>query len=180
MYVVATPIGNLADISQRALEALRAADAIACEDTRHTRHLLDHFGIRAAAFALHEHNEREAAERVIALLAEGKRVALVSDAGTPGISDPGAKAVAAVRAAGYRSRAAAGAERGQRRAVGGGAGRRAFSLRRFPAGKSRRPRHGDCGTGGHAGGAGVLRGAAPHRGNRRRPGRSGWSRRAPW
>lgn len=101
LYVVATPIGNLADISERALEALRGADAIACEDTRHTRHLLDHFGIRTAAFALHQHNEREAAEKVIGLLAAGKRVALVSDAGTPGISDPGAKAVAAVRAAGY-------------------------------------------------------------------------------
>jgi len=102
LYVVATPIGNLGDISARALETLRAADVIACEDTRHTRHLLDHFGIRVPAFALHQHNEREAAERVIALLAEGKRVALVSDAGTPGISDPGAKAVAAVRAAGYK------------------------------------------------------------------------------
>ncbi|MBU0751401.1 MAG: 16S rRNA (cytidine(1402)-2'-O)-methyltransferase [Gammaproteobacteria bacterium] len=101
LYVVATPIGNLADIGERALETLRSADAIACEDTRHTRHLLDHFGIRTAAFALHQHNEREAAEKVIALLAAGKRVALVSDAGTPGISDPGAKAVAAVRAAGY-------------------------------------------------------------------------------
>lgn len=101
LYVVATPIGNLGDITPRALEALRAADAIACEDTRHTRHLLDHFGIHTSAFALHQHNEREAAERIIALLAEGKRVALVSDAGTPGISDPGARAVAAVRAAGF-------------------------------------------------------------------------------
>jgi len=101
LYVVATPIGNLGDITPRALEVLRAADAIACEDTRHTRHLLDHFGIQCAVFPLHEHNEREAAERVIALLAEGKRVALVSDAGTPGISDPGARAVAAVRAAGH-------------------------------------------------------------------------------
>ncbi len=101
LYVVATPIGNLGDIGPRALDALRAADVIACEDTRHTRHLLDHFGIRAPAFALHEHNEREAAEKVITLLAAGKRVALVSDAGTPGISDPGAKAVAAVRAAGF-------------------------------------------------------------------------------
>jgi 16S rRNA (cytidine1402-2'-O)-methyltransferase len=101
LYVVATPIGNLADITPRALEALRAADAIACEDTRHTRHLLDHFGIKASVFALHEHNEREAAQKVVALLAEGKRVALVSDAGTPGISDPGARAVAAVRAAGF-------------------------------------------------------------------------------
>jgi 16S rRNA (cytidine1402-2'-O)-methyltransferase len=102
LYVVATPIGNLGDISERALETLRAADVIACEDTRHTRHLLDHFGIRAPAFALHQHNEREAAEKVVALLAAGKRVALVSDAGTPGISDPGARAVAAVRAAGHR------------------------------------------------------------------------------
>jgi 16S rRNA (cytidine1402-2'-O)-methyltransferase len=102
LYVVATPIGNLGDLAPRALDALRAADAIACEDTRHSRHLLDHFGIRAPVFALHEHNEREAAQKVLALLAEGKRVALISDAGTPGISDPGAKAVAAVRAAGFK------------------------------------------------------------------------------
>ena len=102
LYVVATPIGNLGDMSPRALEMLRAADVIACEDTRHSRHLLDHFGIRAQTFALHEHNEREAAEKVIALLAAGRRVALISDAGTPGISDPGARAIAAVRAAGHR------------------------------------------------------------------------------
>ncbi|RLJ62159.1 16S rRNA (cytidine(1402)-2'-O)-methyltransferase [Sulfurisoma sediminicola] len=102
LYVVATPIGNLGDISERALATLRTADVIACEDTRHTRHLLDHFGIRVPTFALHQHNEREAAAKLIALLAEGKRVALVSDAGTPGISDPGARAVAAVRAAGHR------------------------------------------------------------------------------
>jgi 16S rRNA (cytidine1402-2'-O)-methyltransferase len=102
LYVVATPIGNLGDIGERALAVLRAADAIACEDTRHSRHLLDHFGIRAPTFALHEHNEREAAQKVVGLLAEGKRVALISDAGTPGISDPGARAVAAVRGAGHR------------------------------------------------------------------------------
>ncbi len=101
LYVVATPIGNLGDITPRAVDALRAADAIACEDTRHTRQLLDHLGIQASVFALHHHNEREAAAKVIGLLATGKRVALVSDAGTPGISDPGAKAVAAVRAAGF-------------------------------------------------------------------------------
>jgi 16S rRNA (cytidine1402-2'-O)-methyltransferase len=101
LYVVATPIGNLGDMSPRALEMLRAADVIACEDTRHSRHLLDHFGIRTQTFALHEHNEREAAEKVIALLAAGRRVALISDAGTPGISDPGARAIAAVRAAGH-------------------------------------------------------------------------------
>ncbi|MFA6312871.1 MAG: 16S rRNA (cytidine(1402)-2'-O)-methyltransferase, partial [Sterolibacterium sp.] len=101
LYVVATPLGNLGDITLRALEALRAADAIACEDTRHTRRLLDHFDIRAPAFALHEHNEAGAAQKLIAMLAAGKRVALVSDAGTPCVSDPGARAVAAVRAAGY-------------------------------------------------------------------------------
>jgi len=101
LYVVATPLGNLADITLRALEVLRSVDAIACEDTRHTRRLLDHHGIHATAFALHEHNEAGAAQKLIGLLNEGKRVALVSDAGTPGISDPGARTVAAVRAAGY-------------------------------------------------------------------------------
>jgi 16S rRNA (cytidine1402-2'-O)-methyltransferase len=102
LQVVATPLGNLDDISLRALEALRHADVIACEDTRHTRQLCERHGIRATLLALHEHNENQAAEKLIALLGEGKRVALVSDAGTPGISDPGARAVAAVRAAGYR------------------------------------------------------------------------------
>jgi len=101
LYVVATPLGNLGDISLRALEVLRGVDAIACEDTRHSRRLLDHYGIGAPLFALHEHNEAQAAEKLLALLAEGKRVALVSDAGTPGVSDPGARAVAAARAAGY-------------------------------------------------------------------------------
>lgn len=101
LYVVATPLGNLGDITLRALEVLRGADAIACEDTRHTRRLLDHHDIQVPAFALHEHNEAGAAQKLIGLLATGKAVALVSDAGTPGISDPGARAVAAVRSAGY-------------------------------------------------------------------------------
>lgn len=101
LYVVATPLGNLGDITLRALEVLRDADAIACEDTRHTRRLLDHHDIQVPAFALHEHNEAGAAQKLIGLLATGKAVALVSDAGTPGISDPGARAVAAVRSAGY-------------------------------------------------------------------------------
>jgi len=101
LYVVATPLGNLGDITLRALDVLRGVDAIACEDTRHTRRLLDHYGIQAPAFALHEHNEAAAAQKLIAMLGAGKRVALVSDAGTPCISDPGARAVAAVRAAGY-------------------------------------------------------------------------------
>ena len=101
LYVVATPIGNLADISLRALDVLRSDDLVACEDTRHARHLLDHHGIRVPTLALHQHNENAAAEKLIRLLADGKSVALVSDAGTPGISDPGARAVAAVRAAGF-------------------------------------------------------------------------------
>ena len=103
LYVVATPLGNLDDITLRAAATLREADLIACEDTRHTRPLLDRLGVaRTPLLALHEHNENAAAERIVAALAEGKSVALVSDAGTPGISDPGARAVAAVRTAGYR------------------------------------------------------------------------------
>ena len=101
LYVVATPLGNLGDIGARALEVLRGADAIACEDTRHTRRLLEHFGIRSETFSLHEHNEAAAAERLVRLLREGRTLALVSDAGTPAVSDPGARAVAAVRAAGF-------------------------------------------------------------------------------
>jgi len=102
LYVVATPIGNLSDITLRALDTLRGVDVVACEDTRHARQLLDHHGISTHTLALHRHNENEAAQRIVELLAEGKSVALVSDAGTPGISDPGARAVAAVRAAGHR------------------------------------------------------------------------------
>lgn len=102
LSIVATPIGNLGDLTLRALDALRSADVIACEDTRHARRLLDHHGIRAQLLALHEHNEQQAAEKLIALLAAGKQVALISDAGTPAVSDPGARAVAAVRQAGFR------------------------------------------------------------------------------
>ncbi|MBK9521828.1 MAG: 16S rRNA (cytidine(1402)-2'-O)-methyltransferase [Rhodocyclaceae bacterium] len=101
LYVVATPIGNLADISLRALDVLRGVDLVACEDTRHARHLLDHHGIRVQTLAVHQHNENEAANKLIAILAEGKSIALISDAGTPAISDPGARTVAAVRAAGF-------------------------------------------------------------------------------
>jgi 16S rRNA (cytidine1402-2'-O)-methyltransferase len=102
LYVVATPIGNLGDITLRALETLRGVDLVACEDTRHAKHLLDHHGLRVPTLALHQHNENEAAAKLIGLLAEGRRIALISDAGTPGVSDPGARTVAAVRAAGFR------------------------------------------------------------------------------
>lgn len=100
LYVVATPMGNLGDLTLRALACLRAADMIACEDTRHSRPLLDHFDINAPCMAVHEHNEAEASQKLVRLIEEGKRIALITDAGTPGISDPGARAVAAVHAAG--------------------------------------------------------------------------------
>ena len=103
LYVVATPIGNLADISLRALHVLGLVDAIACEDTRHTQPLLRTYGIHSdALLAVHEHNEAQAAEQVIARLQRGERVAFVSDAGTPAVSDPGARLVALVRVAGLR------------------------------------------------------------------------------
>jgi 16S rRNA (cytidine1402-2'-O)-methyltransferase len=102
LFVVATPIGNLADASPRALEALRGADLIACEDTRTTRTLLARHGIETRTLALHQHNERAAAGRLIEALREGRNVALVSDAGTPGLSDPGALLVEQAHRAGIR------------------------------------------------------------------------------
>jgi 16S rRNA (cytidine1402-2'-O)-methyltransferase len=101
LYVVATPIGNLADLSLRAIHVLAIADAVGCEDTRHSAPLLQHLGLDKPLLAVHEHNEREAAQGVLARLDRGERVAYVSDAGTPAISDPGAALVAAVREAGH-------------------------------------------------------------------------------
>jgi 16S rRNA (cytidine1402-2'-O)-methyltransferase len=100
LYVVATPIGNLEDITLRALEVLKAVDVIAAEDTRHTSGLLSHYGIRKKMLAVHEHNERQSAEQLLNRLRAGESVALVTDAGTPGISDPGAVVVDIVREAG--------------------------------------------------------------------------------
>jgi len=103
LYVVATPIGNLRDITLRALDVLAAADVVAAEDTRNTAHLLTHHGIGAnRLMAVHQHNERTAADKIVALLQAGQSVAFVSDAGTPAVSDPGALLVQAVRAAGLR------------------------------------------------------------------------------
>lgn len=105
LYVLATPIGNLADIGLRALHVLTLADALACEDTRHSQALLRSYGVAkpsGAFLALHQHNETGAAEDVIVRLQSGQRVAYLSDAGTPAISDPGAKLVAMVQAAGFR------------------------------------------------------------------------------
>lgn len=101
LYIVATPIGNLKDITLRALEALRAADLIACEDTRVTAKLLNHYGITAPTLSYNDHNGESRRPKILEALQEGKRVALVSDAGTPLISDPGYKLVVAVQAAGH-------------------------------------------------------------------------------
>ena len=93
LYIVGTPIGNLEDITLRALRILKESDVIACEDTRTTKKLLSRYGIEKPLISYHEHNETTRAEEIAALLAEGKNVALVTDAGTPGISDPGYRAV---------------------------------------------------------------------------------------
>lgn len=101
LYVVATPIGNLGDLGLRAWQALLRADVIAAEDTRSSRVLMDAWGIGTPLMAAHRHNEAGAAEAIVGRLAEGQRVALVSDAGAPAVSDPGARVVRAVREAGY-------------------------------------------------------------------------------
>src|SRR5579862_7501843 len=109
LYLVATPIGNLGDISLRALETLAAADVIACEDSRVTRKLTEHYGIKAPLTPYHEHNAAEARPKLLARLGDGQAIALVSDAGTPLISDPGYKLVRAVTDAGHSVSALPGA-----------------------------------------------------------------------
>jgi 16S rRNA (cytidine1402-2'-O)-methyltransferase len=101
LYLVATPIGNLEDITYRAVKVLGAVDIIACEDTRHTQSLLQRYEIRKHLIACHAHNEINSAKGIVGLLEAGNDIAYVSDAGTPGISDPGARVVTAVRAAGF-------------------------------------------------------------------------------
>ena len=102
LYVVATPIGNLGDMTLRAIETLKLVDAIAAEDTRHTSGLLSHFGISKKLIAVHEHNEQQSAEKLLAQLKKGDNIALVTDAGTPAVSDPGAIVVKIVREAGIK------------------------------------------------------------------------------
>jgi 16S rRNA (cytidine1402-2'-O)-methyltransferase len=102
LYVVPTPLGNLSDMTPRGIEVLRQVGWIACEDTRHSAPLLRHFGIEARLLAAHEHNEESAAQQIVSRLNAGESVALISDAGTPAVSDPGARIVARVREAGYR------------------------------------------------------------------------------
>src|SRR5690349_5011697 len=95
LYLVSTPIGNLEDITLRALRVLKEVSLIACEDTRHTRRLLDHFGINAPTISYHEHNEQARADELVQRLLAGESIAVVSDAGTPGISDPAYRIVTA-------------------------------------------------------------------------------------
>ena len=102
LYIVGLPIGNAADITLRALWVLDICDRVACEDTRETRKILDRYGIDTPTISVHEHNERSAAVKLIECLQKGERIALVTDAGTPAVSDPGARAVQSVREAGFR------------------------------------------------------------------------------
>ncbi|MFN2599273.1 MAG: 16S rRNA (cytidine(1402)-2'-O)-methyltransferase [Pyrinomonadaceae bacterium] len=102
LYLVSTPIGNLEDVTRRALRVLSEVDTVACEDTRHTRKLLDHYGIKTKTLSYHEHNERERAEELAARIGDGANVALVTDAGTPAVSDPGFRLVRAAVARGAR------------------------------------------------------------------------------
>ena len=137
LHVVATPIGNLRDITLRALEVLAAADLIACEDTRVTRKLTDHYGITTPLTPYHDHNAAEARPRLLARLAEGAAVALVSDAGTPLVSDPGYKLVRAVRDAGHAVTVLPGASAALAALTVGGAAERPFFLRGISAGEVR-------------------------------------------
>ena len=171
LHLVATPIGNLRDITLRALEILAAADVIACEDTRVTRKLLDHYGIAAPLTPYHEHNAAAARPKLLARLAAGEAVALVSDAGTPLISDPGFKLVRAACEAGIAVTAVPGA-------VGGadGAGRRRTAdrpvlLRGLPAAEGRPAPGAHRRTGAHSGDADPVRKRAAHRPHARRAGR---------
>ena len=133
LYVVSTPIGNLEDITYRAVNALKAADWIACEDTRTTHRLLAHYGITTRSLSYHEHNELERPTELTARLLAGDTGALVSDAGTPLLSDPGYRLVRAAVEAGVRVEALPGAVRASRRAGGLGIALRSVSLRRIPA-----------------------------------------------
>ncbi len=136
LYLVATPIGNLGDITLRALETLRSVDYVASEDTRTTGRLLKHFEISRPQIAFHEHNEDKAGERILGLLREGKSVALVTDAGTPGISDPGYSLVRRAIAAGEEVTMAPGPAGLIMAVVLSGLPLHSFTFRGFPPRKS--------------------------------------------
>ena len=177
LYLVATPIGNLGDITLRALEVLAAADVIACEDTRVTRKLADHFGIETPLTPYHEHNAAEARPKLLARLAAGEAVALVSDAGTPLISDPGYRLVREAQDAGLcrrrRSRRVVGADRavGRRACRPTGSSSKA-SCRRKQAARQKRI----AALARDAGDFGPVRERPAHRRGARRPRRRPWRR----
>lgn len=135
LFIVATPIGNLADMTPRALDTLRQVAAICAEDTRRTGQLLSHFGIATSLVALHEHNEEALAQRIIERLQGGESLALVSDAGTPLVSDPGYRVVRAARAAGVKGQSGARGLRGDCGLERGGFAQRSLCLRRLSAGQ---------------------------------------------
>ncbi|MCL4877603.1 MAG: 16S rRNA (cytidine(1402)-2'-O)-methyltransferase [Anaerolineae bacterium] len=136
LYLVATPIGNLGDISLRALETLRLVDYVASEDTRKTGLLLKHFDIKKPQISFYEHNEKQAGQRILALLQEGKSVALVTNAGTPGISDPGFSLVRQVIDAGLQMTMIPGATALVMAVVLSGLPTHSFTFRGFPPRKS--------------------------------------------
>ncbi|MGC2637294.1 MAG: 16S rRNA (cytidine(1402)-2'-O)-methyltransferase [Acidobacteriaceae bacterium] len=136
LYLVATPIGNLEDITLRALRVLRTADRIACEDTRQTRKLLDRYGITTPAISSHEHNEAERSRQLIEELKNGARIAVVSDAGTPGISDPGMVLVRAAIAAGVAVYPIPGASAALAALVASGLDTESFFFVGFPPSKA--------------------------------------------
>ena len=139
--MVATPIGNLGDITLRAIETLKSVNVIAAEDTRVTRTLLNHFAIKTRVIAVHEHNERNAAGGIVNLLEQGQSVALVTDAGTPAVSDPGAMVVNAVRVAGFRVIPVPGASAVIAAVSASGEGEHGFTFAGFlPAGAGDRKR----------------------------------------
>jgi 16S rRNA (cytidine1402-2'-O)-methyltransferase len=140
LSLVATPIGNLGDITLRALETLKAADAIACEDTRHTLKLLSHFEIRKPLLSCHANDEERGARRVLELLGEGKNVAYCSDAGTPGLSDPGALLARMAREAGYEVTPLPGPSAFAALVSAAGMGGRSFLFDGFPSPKAGRRR----------------------------------------
>lgn len=140
LCLVATPIGNLGDITLRALETLRSADAVACEDTRHTLRLLTHFEIRKPLLSCHANDEERGAVRVIGLLDQGKTVAYCSDAGTPGLSDPGALLVRMAREAGHEVSPLPGPSAFAALISAAGMGGRSFLFDGFPSPKAGRRR----------------------------------------
>jgi 16S rRNA (cytidine1402-2'-O)-methyltransferase len=140
LFVVATPIGNLGDITLRALEALKAADAVACEDTRRTIKLLSHYGIRKPLLSCHANDEERGAARILGLLDEGKTVAYCSDAGTPGLSDPGNLLVRKAREAGHAVSPLPGPSAFAALVSAAGVGGRSFLFDGFPSPKAGRRR----------------------------------------